>query len=543
MTQGARVDLAELVKWSALYAVLAGYYLSFSKYGFNIWDEGGFANGSLRTLNGEMAGRDFNPIGYTPGRYVFGEFLFRVFGVHLQSLRIGVALLTPAMVIALYAVGRRIMPPGFALVAALFLLSAPSMYYNRFFIFFTVLNLFCLIRCMEAMTRGRLLILAGVVLLSAYFKFEVAMYSTLIAGVALGLLLWKRRRESDAGPGFQKTWSIALHRPVFWVTVAGLAAALAALLYYVSSINLYEKGVRQLLESYEVWGNPMPALFPVGEVWATMKPHEYFDRVLFYIPPLLYALTGLLLAWRLLRREGGWRMQDYYLFVIFAFGLCSFGLVIWRSGHDNLLRTLAPAYLLFCYGLYLVWNRATKAPLFSGGGLLKRMPLNLLLLLAPFFYLYEMNVNHGFYAGSIGAMRQETTRLTLERMDVYTNEAEALMIENVLERIQIYSDKNDRIFALPLNPIFYFISERSNPTPYDWILPGMLDEGGERKVIEYLRKDSPKVIIYVDIPIDGKNERRFVKYSPQVFNYIAENYLFDEFVGYFQILLPRSILE
>ena len=43
-----------------LYLALIGYFYSFSKYGFNIWDEGGFANGTLRTLNGQKALEDFS---------------------------------------------------------------------------------------------------------------------------------------------------------------------------------------------------------------------------------------------------------------------------------------------------------------------------------------------------------------------------------------------------------------------------------------------------------------------------------------------------
>ncbi|HJO58617.1 MAG TPA: hypothetical protein QF772_10390 [Nitrospinaceae bacterium] len=37
-----------------------------------MWDEGGYANGTLRTLSGEKAMVDFNPSGYLPGRYVYG---------------------------------------------------------------------------------------------------------------------------------------------------------------------------------------------------------------------------------------------------------------------------------------------------------------------------------------------------------------------------------------------------------------------------------------------------------------------------------------
>jgi len=123
-----------------LYLALIGYFYSFSQYGFNIWDEGGFANGTLRTLNGQKALEDFNPNGYLPGRYIYGAFFFKLLGIDIQSLRWSVIIITPAMIFMVYAISRKIMPQGFAFLAALFMLSAPSMYYNRFFPFFTVLH-------------------------------------------------------------------------------------------------------------------------------------------------------------------------------------------------------------------------------------------------------------------------------------------------------------------------------------------------------------------------------------------------------------------
>ena len=48
---------------SFIYLSLVAYLYSFSEYGLNVWDEGGYANGTLRTLNGEKAMEDFNPSG------------------------------------------------------------------------------------------------------------------------------------------------------------------------------------------------------------------------------------------------------------------------------------------------------------------------------------------------------------------------------------------------------------------------------------------------------------------------------------------------
>ena len=151
-----------------------------------------------------------------------------------------------------------------------------------------------------------------------------------------------------------------------------------------------------------------------------------------------------------------------------------------------------------------------------------------------------MNTHHGFYAGSIGAMKLETTRLTLDKVDIYTNPAEAKWIKEVIEKIDLYSQEGDAILALPLNPIFYFLSGRVNPTPYEWILPGMLEEEKEKELVAILNNNPPKLVIYVDIAIDGKEERRLLNYAPHLYKFLLDRYGFQEKVGFFKILLPKK---
>ena len=67
----------------------------------------------------------------------------------------------------------------------------------------------------------------------------------------------------------------------------------------------------------------------------------------------------------------------------------------------------------------------------------------------------------------------------------------------------------------------------------------MLDEEDERKVIEQLQANPPKIIVFVDIPIDGKEDRRLANYAPLIYSYLAKNYVFKEMIGMFQILLPK----
>ena len=530
-----------------LYAALAGYFYSFSHYGLNLWDEGGFANGTLRTLNGQQALVDFNPNGYLPGRYIYGAVFFKLFGVDLQSLRLGVILFTPAMIFMVYAAARKIMPPGFAFLAAAFMFSAPSMYYNRFFTFFTVLNLFCVIRAVEKKRLQDLILLAGSILTAGFFKFEIALITVVIGLTVTGILAAQRigrknpplKKEPDA-----QAFSSASERAL-WISGIFLAAAFAAAMIYFLQHDYFAKVLQLVVEAHSVWGNPFPEILPFAPLLAKLGAHEMFQRVLFYLPLWTYGLCGLILLLRLIRARPDIANEDLFLLVILSFGICVFGLVIWRAGFDNLLRTLPPFYILFCYLLYLAREQVLRLLLFSvnvaGSALAyKKIPVNVLTVFFPFIFFYEMNVHHGFYAGTIGAMKQETQRVRLNRLSVYTNAAEAGWLKEVVDRIEIYTDRGDPILALPLNPIFYFLTDRVNPTQYDWILPGMLKPDEEKKVVEQLQNNKPKMVIFVDIPIDGKEERRLANYAPQIYRFLLDHYQFDEMIGLFQILLPKK---
>ena len=524
---------------SLIYIALLAYFWSFCEYGLNIWDEGGYANGTLRTLNGEKALVDFNPNGYLPGRYWYGMLFFKLFGVEIQSLRIGVLLFTPAMVIMIYSMGRKIMPAGFALLAALFMLSAPSMYYNRFYTFFVILNLYCLTNVVEKRNLASLFGLGAAIFLSSFFKFEVTLFSILVSLGTLALLFSVKHWRVDFNFSPKQAASASPKPGKFYFLLAGVAAILFAV--YLGKDGYFTKVFKLVVDAHEVWGNPFPEILPFFALLEKVGAHQMFERILFYLPPFTYGVVTILLFYRLVIKKETFHIAHLMVLAILLFGACAFGLVIWRAGFDNLLRTLPPFYLLLCYLLYGIREKILSLQKPVGqNGIFMRLPLNLLTVFLPFLFYFEMNTHHGFYAGSIGAMKLETTRLSLEKMDVYTNPGEAKWIKKVIDKINLHSKKGDAILALPLNPIFYFLSDRVNPTPYEWILPGMLEEKKERALVKLLKYRLPKIVIYVDIAIDGEEERRLSRYAPHLYKFLVEHYSFQEMVGFFQILLPKN---
>ena len=97
------------------------------------------------------------------------------------------------------------------------------------------------------------------------------------------------------------------------------------------------------------------------------------------------------------------------------------------------------------------------------------------------------------------------------------------------------------IHSVRITTYSYWVTptERVNPTPYEWVLPGMLDKDKELEMVETLKAKLPRVVIYVDIAIDGKEERRLKNYAPYLYAFLVDHYSFQEMIGLFQILLPK----
>lgn len=434
------------------------------------------------------------------------------------------------------------MPAGFALLAALFILSAPSMYYNRFYTFFVILNLYCLINILEKRNMVSFIGLGIGIVLSAFFKFEVTLFSILISLVVIGLMFSQKDLREDFHIFSGETTPHSPPSSKVYYLGGGFFVTAIFFAIYLGQDGYFTKVFKLVVDAHEIWGNPFPEIFPFFALLTEGGYHQMFERVLFYLPFFIYGVIATFLLYLLILKKESLNIVHLMVFAILLFGVCAFGLVIWRAGFDNLLRTLPPFYLLLCYLLFRI--RKKLLPLLNligqkGAGLLIRSLLNLFIIFLPFLFYFEMNTHHGFYAGSIGAMKLETTHLSMDKVNVYTNPGEAKWIKGVIDKINLHSQKGDAILTLPLNPIFYFLSGRVNPTPYEWILPGMLEQKQERDLVELLKNRLPKLVIYVDIAIDGKEERRLSSYAPTLHQFLVEHYTFQGMVGFFQILLPK----
>jgi hypothetical protein len=102
--------------------IAAGFYSWASYFRADPLDEGYFVYTSSRVLAGELPYRDFSTP-YTPAFFYLNALLFKLFGLDLVTLRLSLVVVRVALVLLLYRLGRRLMPPTFAALAPLMVLA------------------------------------------------------------------------------------------------------------------------------------------------------------------------------------------------------------------------------------------------------------------------------------------------------------------------------------------------------------------------------------------------------------------------------------
>lgn len=476
----------------AVFAATACYYLFFCSYGINLWDEGGIYVGGLRYLDGQSVNKDF--FGYQPGRYLLVEAIFRVFGTEMLPVRYLFAVLSGFFGVFAFQICRRLMPAPFMIPAVLLVVSAPAVYYQRFYGLGFLFSAWAVAVYLEDNKKIFWLVTAG-----AY----AYLFRPEILGVALPVycyLAWIRRKDFRKG--------------------ALAVICIAALFLIAFNVSAIESFLPMLENHYGRWSNPFPVLWEgyQGENFGFLA---LLENSLFYLP---FISGGLLLALAL-------REKRRFLFVLAYLQLAGMSLVIMRAGFDNLVRCLP---LFFIAASYIAF-RIVKLPALRPAG---RTALSALLLFLWFSYMAVFNVANGFYSGSIGAIRGASVELKVAHArGIRVRPYDAEIISAVTGWIQTSTGAEEPILALPLNPLWYFMAARRNPTRYDWVLPATLvgDNADEAELLKQLGADPPALVVFVDIEIDNNPQRRLENYAPLLMRWLFEYYEYSGSVAYFQM--------
>ena len=466
--------------------------------GLDLGDEGNLAYGAVRVLQGQIPHHDFVSI-QPPLAYYTVAAVFKLSGTSLWSLHtfgFCVSLLIPILV---YLVGREFLSPGLALSAAL-----PSICLGISFTHFVpfavwqgaALSLGAVFCCLRATMPGPSIwgFAAGALSGAALFcRQDQGIYVLIATGLYAAATRFVPDFESRRN---------ALARAM-WYWVGGLAAAVVPLISYFLLKGALTDLVHQLIVfPLTVYPHTSSAPFPKLKDILAAGANDYI--ALYYVVPLAVLIGMTRLVGAVVRRRFG--AEEAKLVLLVAFAGLFYCQVFARSDLPHLLVTLPPFFVLaaveFDWLSRVIAARA-KRPVFAR----RLAACGVAAAVAGFIWMSRLLWFHPVLPAN--------SKFTIPRAQVRVPAAENL--QSVIQAVQQLAVRDRSILCLPYQPMIYFLSERRNPTRWNYLWPGDQTAADLSALIDQARRDPPAAVLLFE-------EEKMQAYAASVLDYVHANY-------------------
>lgn len=449
-----------------------------------------YINNPLRVLNGELPYRDFWLL-FPPGEVMLPALLYKVFGLNINVLLLGLAVVHVLIGLLCFFVARRIFLENFkAFILALLI----------FFLGVNHVYILPLLMALMFMMERRNFWAGVFVGLAFYFRFFV------VGAAAIAFFLTILLRDHWRG-----------------LLYFSLGGAISLILVYLPLYSIWPDLWRAVVFDSLQHGTAMnlpyfiEARASLHDFKLSLQQGDLFEliyqfaraglNVLLYLLPFVAATMSVFyLSSRRLKKDEKAFVFFFLIWMVFAF-LKAMG----RSDISHLVHALTPALFL------LVFFLGVKAWRWLAGGiillLLVQLPLNL--------WSQIKILNEPSYE-----VRTEYGALLLD------DPLEAQALQNVLDKILAETTQEDYIFVdfWDASPI-YALSNRRNPTYYDSLIDFVARPSEERQLAlcEELLVVAPKFVVHNDQwMFDGKEQFKFVNAAPVLVSCVEDNF---ELVG------------
>jgi hypothetical protein len=461
---------AELAISAALFVLSTAYLLLFRNGAFSP-DEGITLQAAERILHGQVMYRDFFYF-CTPGSYYFLALLFRIFGDSFFVAESALAVEGGLFAVLTYLIARRVCARWSSLLTACL---ATFTYVPIYFFvlhnwdstLWAYLALYCAIWFLQRPHWGWALGLGTFCSFTALFEQSkgAGLMLGLVAGFAIlaayGRVKWQRPHIAAACAG------------VIWPVTVALAffGAENALLPMVKDLmfpfhHFYNVGV--VPYGYLGWGEIMGMQNLYGKMLLVLLSFPYF--LVSALPIFGVAIFGYSAFRTRWLRADRW---SYYLLV----SACTSGLLL-----SVLVTRKDAGHFAFVgpiFSLVLCW--------FIDGSDIRLRTLD---FLRP---------------GAIGAVACTFTLLSfiqllthngLARRDTRRGVVRVPAAETALDYFRAHIRPGEDILVYPYYPTLYYFSGASNPTPFDFLHPGLNSPEQFSQVLNIIAKRRPRVVIF-----------------------------------------------
>lgn len=449
---------------------------------------------------------------------------------HLIPAWIGYHLAPPGLVVArmiyaafavalcagIYLLGRRLMPPRFALLAALLVaIAAPDSHlihvvYGYRYMIFSVLALLAFSRRIETEDR-RWLLIAGLWLgVGAFFRLGPAF----AAGCGIGVGVMSMQRDPRL---WLRDWTV-LATGILVIFVPLLLWAAATVGLETLWRELVARPARMLL----LQSLPFPVLdFP--QTWNRVRMRQWFVALQFRVIWLLYGGYLVALAWNYFRaiREGK-RFAKPLLVAVWVWGGVFFLRSLTRSDEPHLDSVIPPVLLLAVHGLYRtvhsVMDRVDSARAGSDdrrnwverGTMLAAVAAWVVLLTID---TYVPHARRGGYP--VHALN--------DQIEV-SQQSQALLTDLVVRRIKL-TPPDARILDLTASPLYLVLANRRGYAAPDIVMPGtFLTPEEQLAFFERVQRNPPALVIWPKQHFDRDPAHGLEVTTPKLAAWVRANY-------------------
>lgn len=487
------------------------YQLCLFREGVGLIDEGHLANAARRVAAGEILYRDVYTV-YPPASFHVVAGLFEAFGTSLLVARAFHIAMTLALAVLVFAAARRLMDTPFAWLAGALVAASgwhvilEGCHYAYLYGAVPMAALFLLTRAdaAGALDRGRLIAIGALAGIALSFRLE-PFVGVALAGGSVVLL-----RE---GLGLRALTRLA------WLVVGTLLVAVPIGLYFAVHGALpdllravFWTSFGQYLQGGE-FNLPMPALEWVPVEWSRRGLRHLFVSWEFRLPVLLYAAAlaeTAFTAWRRRRAPQALSPDALARLALALFGAVLYLRATGRSDYYHLAPVLFPAYLLGADWIARGWRRYVPPRLNGFAYLL----VALILASSLFVHQFDLAVTRSMAATDEVEIVPGGPRI--ER---------ASRLGELVADIRARSRADEPIVVLPWYPILYFLTERTNPTRFDWLFPGYLATDAEVEAfIGEIERSEVRVVVYSPISIDGRSDRSLAAFAPEIDHFLRRRF-------------------
>ncbi len=436
----------------------------FFNRGFAYYDEGFILQGAQRILQGELPYRDFDLI-YTPGTLFLVSAVFKLFGESILVGRLLTLLVGAFTATLIYFITKGISKNKLvSLFSALIYLSWGPSHVNfpwpTLFAFSTGL--------LVAFFLEKNPFAAGVMTFVVFlFKQNFGM-ATLIMIIMFFALMGKKGVVGEI--------------KVFFYGLALAGFAFISYFILTNSLiqffrNIYFYSIKEI-----IFKGAFSTVFPGG------------IKSFFYLLPGLISLTGVFIAYKRQRKN---IIFPLYTLFFFIFGI--------RPTTDYVHFTFLMASTGIPLSILVKINRDK----------LKLIVVYAVVMVTVFLGFYTA-IFKNYYRWDSPLIKQNYSISNL-RAKIFVDKKFRVVIPEIVTFVNQNSKKDDYIFVFYNASMFYFLTDRRNPTRYINFSPDMsLGEKREKEIVKNLREKNVKLVITHETPESWGN--------PLIAKYIVEKF-------------------